>query len=668
MNILVPGKLVEFIDAGKFICAYITEASGSRLRLLTQTGREVNLSASRLVTVSASVHPLDSGREALTEQLKSACNIRQDLADSLDLIELWEIAREEPVNEFSVMFLAEMLFGTQVTDDKNSAFLRAVFADRFYFKFKNGRITAHTMEQVEQLQHQEEKEAEKKLVLEEAAIAIGRIMKGESIDDTEWPDRKKVLSWIEQNFLFGSECPESDLVRQLLKDTSLTGPHDTYHLLVRAGVWEKNVNIPLLRSGHPVAFDRETLVYAETMESRPTEELLRDQKRRDLRHLPIFTIDGPETLDFDDALHVEKLKDGLLIGVHITDVAAVITPGDPLFLEARERATSLYFPDSQVPMLPETVSHDRCSLLLDSDRPAISFLLHLSPDGKLQGKKIIPSLIRVQRQLTYDEVDKRIDMDADLALLNSMCQKLRQQRLDNGALFLPMPDVNVRIEKNGEITIRLAPVDTPARSLVAELMILANGVAANYLADQEAPGLFRAQNPPRKRFVRGFNDGILEIARQRRFLSRGELLTHPKMHSGIGLPCYTTVTSPIRRFLDLVVQMQLNSLIRGKGILFSDDECRNFAASINQNLTRAGTIKQQQHRFWILRYLEQKIGEKINALVINRGPKRINLLLVDCLLDIDLPPNPTFPVDPGDTVRVNIARVNALDNVLRVEW
>jgi exoribonuclease-2 len=294
--------------------------------------------------------------------------------------------------------------------------------------------------------------------------------------------------------------------------------------------------------------------------------------------------------------------------------------------------------------------------------------MHLSADGELLRRKIVPSLIRVQQRLTYDEVDQTVLSVPELNLLHSMCQKLRTKRLNNGALFLPIPDVNISIQKNGEIGVILSPVDTPARSLVAEMMILTNEVAASYLAGQEAPGLFRAQGPPRKRLVKGFNDGLLDIARQRRFLSRGELLTHPKAHSGIGLSCYTTVTSPIRRFLDLAMQMQINNLIRGKGILFSDDQCRNFVATINQNLTRAATVRQQQHRFWILKYLEQKAGEKVKALVVNRGPKRINLLLTECLFDIDMSPNPSFPVDAGDTVRVKIAKVNALDNTLKVEW
>jgi exoribonuclease-2 len=668
MDKITPGHLVEFIDAAKFTCAYITDNTGSRLRLLGQNGREINLPPSRIVTVSNTVHPLDQERETLTAQLKKTSEQRQNLADSLNLLELWEIVCEEPVNEFSVVFLTEMLFGELVADDQTAAFLRAVVADRFYFKFKGGRITVHTPDQVEQLRHQLKKEAEKKQILENASLAITRIMKGEKVSEEQWPDRTKVLTWIEQAFLFGSDCPEADIVRQLLKNAALTGPHDTYRLLVRAGIWQVNENIPLLRSGHPVKFDPEVLEHTRSLRKPSSDNFLDDPKRKDLRDLPVFTIDGPDTLDFDDALHVELRDDGLLIGVHIADVTAVISPGDPLFREARERSTSLYFPDSQVPMLPESISHDICSLILDQDRPAISFLMHLSSEGELLSRKIVPSLIRVQQRLTYDEVDETMSTSQDLSLLNTMCRKLRTKRLNNGAVFLPMPDVNITIRENGEIGALLSPVDTPARSLVAELMILANNVAATYLGDQEAPGLFRAQGPPRKRIVTGFNDGLLDIARQRRFLSRGELLTRPKAHSGIGLSCYTTVTSPIRRFLDLAMQHQINNLIRGKGILFSDDECHNFVASINQNLTRAGKVRQQQHRFWILKYLEQKAGERINALVVNRGPKRINLLLTDCLFDIDLPPNPAVPVDVGDTVRVNIARVNALDNTLRVEW
>ena len=416
------------------------------------------------------------------------------------------------------------------------------------------------------------------------------------------------------------------------------------------------------------AFSDEAEALAKSLRESTAEELLADRKRRDLRDLATFTIDGADTLDYDDALHVERREEGILVGVHIADVSQVVTPNDALFREAQERTTSLYFPENQVPMLPEVIAHDLCSLMQGRIRPALSFLILLSPEGEILNTRITPSVIEVKRQLTYDQVDQNMDTDADLSLLNRICQKLRRRRLDNGAMFLPLPDVNISLPADGGVTVTLAPVDTPARSLVAELMILANGVAANYLACQEAPGLFRSQPPPRKRIATGFNDGMLLVAQQRRFLSRGDLTITAKAHSGLGLSCYTTVTSPIRRFLDLAMQMQISSLLRGKGILFSHAQCQDFVAKLNRNLVRAMAVRQQRHRFWILRYLEPRQGEKVNALVLNRGPQRISLLLTDCLFDVDLPPNPAFPVNPGDTVKIRLARVNALDNVLRVEW
>ena len=128
------------------------------------------------------------------------------------------------------------------------------------------------------------------------------------------------------------------------------------------------------------------------------------------------------------------------------------------------------------------------------------------------------------------------------------------------------------------------------------------------------------------------------------------------------------MTSPIRRFLDLVMQHQLRNLLQGKGILFSADECKSFAGIIQQKLARANAISQQRHRYWILRYLEPKEGQSLNALVINSNVKGVSLLLCDCLFDITLPQHPSLTVEQGDTVRVKIARARALDNTLRIEW
>ena len=664
-----PGTIIEYLDSGRFICALVLQDSNNRLRLLNQNGREMNLPVSRVVTTSKIKHLIDSSREDRIALLKEMATIRAALTDVIPLEEIWELASEEENEAFPADFLAELSFGENLTDDQSAAFLRAVFMDRFFFKYKNEMVNVHTPEQVEQLRHQRQKEKEKEAILTTGAAHLQTIMRGEQVTAEQWPDREQILGWIADFVLFESDAEQADVVRQLLKKAELHQPNQAYHLLVQAGVWERDMNLPLLRAEQPVEFSPELLAHAESVKEPTAEELLADPKRKDYRDLDTFTIDGASTRDYDDALHVEELENGdILVGIHISDVSYFLTPKDPLFLEGMERATSLYFPEGQIPMMPRELSQGVFSLIKDRVRPAVSFLVKVSPQGEIRNSRIVPSVIQVKRQLSYTETDKMMETDRDLSLLNRVRQQLRLKRVERGALLLSFPDVNIYVNNQGKVSINLSPSDSPSRNLVSECMILANGVAADYLAAQEAPGLFRSQPPPRKRLISGVQNSLQDIACQRRFLARGELTVHPKPHSGLGLNCYTTITSPIRRFLDTAMQLQISHMIHGRGMLFSADMCKNFAGTIQQKLGRANKVRQHRHRYWVLRYLEDLVGKRVSALVVSHGPKRVNLLLMDCLFDIDLPANPSFPVDPGDTVKVRISKVSALENVLRVDW
>ncbi len=666
---ILPGSLIEYIDNGKFHCGLVTSAADKKIHLFNQFGREINLPESRILLCSSTPAPLAAGRQELTDSLLQRSGKRAALAAEIDLVDLWEVVSTEPENEFTLEFLTELHFGSAINDDLSAAFLRAVFVDPLYFKFKNGTIIAHSPEQVEHLLTQRQKEKEKAELLQRAAEGLQKIMQGQPLSEAQWPERDRVLHWLGQSVLLGSESSDDEFIRQVLKLAEMNAPHAGYQVLVKAGLWDTDENLSLLRSDQPVDFSAASLALTESLQEATVEQLLSDPKRQDFRQLNTLTIDGAFTRDFDDALHIEKKQDGtVVVGIHITDVSYYIPPRTPLFDEASERSTSIYFPEGHIPMLPKPLTFDLCSLIKGKPRPTISFLVTMAADGSIVQTAIVPAVIEVKRQLSYREADTIMDRDPELAALNTIRQQLRQKRVDQGALLLSVPDVNFDIRDREHIQVYLSPVDTPARNLVSELMILANGIAANFLATREAPGLFRSQPPPRKRIISGVLNALPDIARQRRFLSRGELTVHAKPHSGLGLNCYTTITSPIRRFLDLVVQHQLSNMIHGRGILFSNDECKTFAGIIQQNLTRANAIRQQRHRYWILRYLEPKEGQTVNALVVGMGPKRVNLLLCDCLYDVDLPPNPAFPVDPGDTVRIRLARVKPLDNILRVEW
>jgi exoribonuclease II len=663
---VTSGNIIEYLDNGKFVCAFVTESQNNRTRSLNQNGREVVLPFSRLVHCSTNTHSTTLSREELIRTLKSTNEKRVSLMQKINLEEIWELIHEEDSGVFEPSFLVELIFSDEADDDMVSAFLRCVFADHLYFKFKEGKIRANSLEQVELLRQQLEQEEKKQTLITRSVQSIERL---KNTSDTAFSQEfQQCLQMIRDYYLFGNDAPDADLVKQILKEAGLHRPHDPYHLLVKAGIWHKNENIHSLRQGLPVGFSLAARQQAENLLKSNVESLLADPARTDFSNLTPITIDGATTLDFDDALTIKEQGDTYLVGIHISDVAHYVRPGDPLFQEAMERGTSLYFPEGQIPMLPRHLSQGICSLIQGELRAAFSFMILLSKEAEVLRVRLTPSVIKVARRLTYEEADALMETDPDLRILNMLRKKLRQQRLDAGALLLPFPDVNIFIDATGKVHVSLNPSDTPARNLISEMMILANREAARYVGDRMAPGLFRTQGPPKQRLITGDDDSLYQNTRQRRQLARGELLTHAKNHSGLGVAQYTTVTSPIRRLLDLVMQHQLHSMVRRQDLRFSEEMCKDFITVIIRTLTRANGVKQQRHRYWLLKYLEDRKGQYLDALVIESGPKRVGLLLTDILLDVDLP-TPGGRKPTADTiVKVRVAKVDALDNILQMEW
>lgn len=665
-----PGKLIEYLDNGKFICAFVTEAQDKRLRLITQSGREVNLPLSRVLHISRRSYSLTGNREEIQRQLIEAADSRKGLIEAINLEEIWELTTDEDTSVFEPVFLTELAFGGDTDDNQVAAFIRCIFSDRLYFKFREGEINAHSREQVEQLRLQQEKEQSKQALLTNGALALTSLLQNEVIDPTLQPVLDQCLPALQSFYLFAGDAPQAVMARELLKTAGLHDPHAPFHLLVKAGIWESNENIPLLRQEIPSTFSLAARQQAEMLLRQGTMELFSDKARIDLTALAPMTIDGATTLDYDDALTIVEEDGNFVVGVHISDVAHYVKPEDPLFQEAMQRGTSLYFPEGQIPMLPRHLSQGICSLIQGEIRATLSLMILLSPEAEVLRVRIKPSIIKVARRLTYEEVDRLIaaDQDWELQTLNMLRTKLRDKRVEAGALLLPFPDVNISLHTNGSVQIALADSDTPARTLVSEMMILANTEAARFVADRMVPGLFRAQGPPRKRLVHGLDNDLFQNSLQRKQLSRGELLTEAKAHSGLGVAQYTTITSPIRRLLDLLMQHQLHSLIRREDLRFNEKACKDFTAVISRTLAAANAVKQQRHRYWLLKYLEARIGTSMNAMVLDSNPKRVFLLLTDILMDIDLPAPAGQAPAPGAIVQVKIAKVDALDNNVRFDW
>ena len=662
----LDGKIVEYLENGKFICAFVFEDIGGRLRLFNQNSKELNLQRNRIVHFSRKKISINSSREDILVILRETSKLRDYLAQKINLDDIWEVVSDKPEDTFEVDFLAGLYFGDSPTDDQSSAFLRSVIADRLYFKYKAGKIHVHSPETVEQIKHMQEKERQKESFIAKNSRALRYIWEKSELPKN-WEEKEATLQMLQDYYLFGKEAREYDLIHKLLKNTQLTRPHDIFHLLVKAGVWDKNENIPLLKYDIKTSFSEDVLSEAKKVELPSTEKLF-DAGRKDFRNLPVLTIDGPATRDFDDALHIEKQGENYLVGIHISDVSFFVKPGTALFNEALKRGTSIYFPEKPLPMFPADLSEDKLSLLKGLERPAISFLVLLSPSAEILKYELVQSIIQVKRQLTYSEADKLIIQKKELATLSALSKLLRQRRVNNGALLLPVPELHINISPENEITICRFAVDAPSKILITEFMILANTLGAQFVSDREAPGLFRCQMEPRQRIIDGFEKDLTKVIQQRKRLSPMSLLTTPKVHSGVGAPQYTTVTSPIRRLLDLIMQLQISNLIKGQGVYFNKKEMKHFGSIILTTLDKANQARHQRQRYWILKYLEKKIGERLPAIVIDRGPKRVHVFLEEYMLDADLPLNSAFKVTSGDTVLVRLSKIDPLSNIFKVEW
>ncbi|MBU0486053.1 MAG: RNB domain-containing ribonuclease [Proteobacteria bacterium] len=659
------GKIVEYVEHGKFICASVVEDINKRLRVINQNGREVKLPEARVVHQSLKSCSMGEAREELQAQLKAIDDRRSQMMSLVNLAEIWELANEEDEALFAPAFLAELSFGEEASDDHVAAFLRCVFHDRIFFKYKEGKIVVHSSEVVEQLKNRQDKEGRKEELLETGAECLASLAAGRAAE--HWPEREKCLELVRDFYLYGKEAPEAELARDLLKRAKLNEPHDVFDLLVKAGVWARHENVNLMRYAVPVEFAPAALAQAEKVVEPELSDLLAEGYR-DLTDLPLLTIDGDGTRDFDDALHIEPRGENFLVGIHVADVARYLKPEDPLFTEAMNRGTSLYFADGILPMLPPVISEGVCSLIAGRVRAALSFMVLLSPGGEVLDYDLVASAVVVKRRLTYRETEGLLESDQEIKSLAMLSAILRRQRIAGGALLMPIPDVNIKIGLDDQVEVTISDSDSGPRLLVAEFMVLANTLGATFVTDREVPGLFRGQGKPHKRLIDGYQKDLYLNFKQRRFLRPGQLTSKPKEHACVGVSQYTTVTSPIRRFLDLVMQHQILSLVRGKGSMFSRNKLNDYIAVINRVQSKANLVRRLRHRYWILRYLEKSVGQRLEAMVIDQGNRRVNVVLLDCLLESDLPLSQGIATEPGSTVKVKVVRVSPIDDLLRLEW
>ena len=404
------------------------------------------------------------------------------------------------------------------------------------------------------------------------------------------------------------------------------------------------------------------------------------KNRIDLRNLEIFTIDPPDAKDFDDAVSLEKLKNGnYKLGVHIADVSHYVSKGSTIDKEAYERATSVYLVDRVIPMLPESLSNELCSLQPEKDKLTYSCIMEVTPNGEVTDYEIKPSVINSKRRFSYEEVQHIVDgktRDPFYSILSEMMKFskiLRKNRFKEGGIDFETPEINILLDTQGFPVKILRKELFDSNRLIEEFMLLANKTVAAHIQKQtirekKLPFIYRIHEKPDKekikkffeflhalgvkfqpikqvtsvyiqkllRAIKGTKEEFVIEEVALRSMMKAEYSINNIGHFGLGFKNYTHFTSPIRRYPDLIVHRLLKEYEKGSTIEKTDDKIKylNKVCDKSNSKERIAleaereSIKQKQ-----IEYISQKIGEEFQGVISGVMSFGIFVELMDTLVE-----------------------------------
>ncbi|MFC2035084.1 ribonuclease catalytic domain-containing protein [Chloroflexota bacterium] len=552
-------------------------------------------------------------------------NIAHLEAQSGDAETAWEILSHDAV---TLRGLTELAFGRFTPSTAWGAW--QLICDSLYFQGTPDCITACSREEVSRKQETRRLKTSQKIARIEF---LNRVANRQVTSEDD-----HFLAEVEAMAL--GEANESRVLRDLGRSQN---PQNAHSLLLDLGRWNNRFNPYPKRFGVPL--------------STPVINLpeLPSEDRVDLTHLPAFAIDNAWTTDTDDALSLEGPS---RLWVHVADIAALVLPDSPADLEARNRAASLYLPEMTVPMLPAEAS-ERLALGVRDVSPALSFGLNLDSEGGVIGMEIVPSWVRISR-LSYEQVESMFH-DLPFEGLLSLAQNNEARRKLNGAVSIELPEVDIRVE-DGKVIFH--PVRfLRSQMIVREAMLMAGEAVAGYALKEGIPFAFSTQEATQ---IPALPDGLAGMYALRRLMKRGQLKNLPARHVGMGLDMYTQVTSPLRRYQDLIVHQQLRAHIRGHNLLTAQEMLQRLGAA-EAVISNMRQVERLSNQHWTVVYLSETPQWHGEGVIVETDGPHSTALIPNIGLEIHLNCRRSLPLNTRVPIVLGASNVPELSAFFRID-
>jgi exoribonuclease II len=657
------GTLVEFLHNGERRLAIADRPEGKKHWIAIDSR-----------TQSHTLHPRDITYEVAGMSCKQPAEIEKfqnQVAPNLDPDSL-EVAWEMLVEDGELIdppTLADLLYS-----DRTPVLCYAAHVllsdDKIYFKNKKeDKYEARSRAQVTELQHQASVKDQKG---REQQGFIDRVQQQLAGTPVEWTDTDKQRLEVFEKYVLNPDLPPSKL-GEYLKALNLSQTQQSvFGLLVDLGWWSVHENLHLRRTQAPVHFSHQMQTVAHELLTNPPVDL--DLAHRlDLTHQKVYTIDDESTQEIDDGLSLEVLPDGRhKLWIHIADPTRLLSPEDRFDLEARKRSVTIYLPTGMIPMFPPELATGPMSLRQGQICCAISFGVILDSTGAVEEYEITTSTIKPTYRLTYEDVEEmlqlRIPGENEIETIAKASKLRTQWRLSQGSININMPESTVKIYGD-EVSIELIE-DNRARKLVAEMMILAGEVAAKYGQDHNLPLPYRGQPqpelPPEEELIL-IPVGPARSCAVRRCMPRSEMSTSPSRHAGLGLNTYSQVTSPIRRYTDLISHFQIKAHLRGDELPFTVERLQEVMLGLGTNIYEANMLERQTNRYWTLEYFNRSTEREWDAIFLRwlREDESLALIMIE---DLGIELAMKFPrwADIGERIQVQVVLVDPRQDIIHL--
>ncbi len=659
---MTPGSLLIIKDGRNLVPAVLLVNRGKKLDVILGGAKKRTIAPSKIGLSLGVICPGKLSTEEASRWLETWTAELAESAQALELTLLWEILQEENT-EFTLEELCELHSDGPVTPSQRAALYLELETDSTYFKRRQDKYCPRPESEVASIQlaakRTEEREAAQAAFIQllvqhqhEQAPAAAAIephanlvgdLRRLALNDIDTPEAKRAVKLL-------------DAVPHLPATAE-----GAFRALIALGIFDPDENLALAASGIPTQFRPDELEAARCLPP-PTPS----DGQRDLRDLPTLTIDETWTVDPDDALSIEQTADGFRLWIHITQVSRHILPETSLDKAAFQRGASLYLPEGTLPMLPHSCV-ETLSLIEDRERLTLTAEFELTNDGEVRAEQFYPALIRIDRNWHYDEVDVEIEADtAPFAQLVTLAKALQSRRRALGAIEFSLPELALKVIDD-QIILRRLSGQSPARRLVAEMMILAGSRWADFSAERQIPVVYRKQSATSSELpdVSEFPDPYVFFFNIRHLLSPGRLSTQPSPHSGLGLPRYLQGTSPLRRYQDLATQRQLSAVIANEPPPYDVEEILRIAAAADAAARENSRLERDRINYWLLRHMEDRVGQTLEAMVLgSAGPNRHAVLLSDYLTEQVVRSDQAL--EPGQGVELKLLGLNLFERTLNL--